>query len=349
MYKGKKLLNFILVTALMTSFLFVFDNGTMQEVQAAGSPVTMIGLGHKQAPNVNSVGDHWDSTWLANDKVYVMHDDGYGFGGTGGPFSHDGVCELTGNPESMPSVSGTNLNPGSLGNFLGGTYGTGIYEADGVLYHNICYSIQDPNNWQFYNCSIMKSTDGGANWINHLGQTNILPPNSSQDSMFPDNRWGFVNFVKYGKGGAAPNPDVDNAQTYVYMYSLDCTNGNGFYLARIRRSDLPSLDKTKIQFYKGGEGGDGMNDLNWTNQISQSTPFTMIAGSIPCLSITYNPGLGRYILFTVTGNSWSNPPKESSFRAYEAPHLWGPWTPLLDENVNNKEGDNLAWPNLMQK
>jgi hypothetical protein len=157
-------------------------------------------------------------------------------------------------------------------------------------------------------------------------------------SMFPNTNWGEVNFVKYGAGGVAPN--VDNAQTFVYL----CSGTAGYRLARVARADLPKLDKTKIEYYTGG---DGMVDSNWTNDITKSVKFSTLMNS--ATAMTYNGGLGRYIMTSFNGDSFANPPVESTLRVMEAPHPWGPWTLLLDENVNNEEGDNLAWAFLMPK
>ena len=48
-------------------------------------------------------------------------------------------------------------------------------------------------------------------------------------------------------------------------------------------------------------------------------------------------------------NSWCTPAVESSILVYESPKPWGPWTLLLEENVQHKEGDNLTWTFLTQK
>jgi hypothetical protein len=232
------------------------------------------------------------------------------------------------------------LNPGVVGNSLSGSpcYSTGLYEVDGVLYHNICYSVQTPGAYVFKNTTILKSTDGGKNWINELGQTNTIPPDDVSVSMFSDTNWGEVNFVKYGAGGVAPN--VDNAQTFVYL----CSGLGGYRLARVARADLPRLDKTKIEYYKGG---DGMVDSNWTNDIAKSVAFSTLKSSPTAMA--YNERLGRYIMTSFSSDSFAQPPVESTLRVMESPHPWGPWTLLLEENVNNEESDNLTWAFLMPK
>ncbi len=213
-----------------------------------------------------------------------------------------------------------------------------LYEVDGALYHNVCYSQQIPGAWVFHHTSIIKSLDGGKSWVNHLGQTNVMPPDDANRCMFPSESWGEVNFVKYGRGGAAPA--VDNARAYVYLCSAwgDCR------LARIGRTDLPKLDRTKFQFFMGG---DGLLDLSWTNDITRSAPIPTPSTSPTAMA--YNEALGRYVMTSFSSDSWQQPPIESTLRVMEAPHPWGPWTLILEENVNNLEGDNLTWAFLIPK
>jgi hypothetical protein len=306
------------------------------------SMVTLAAFGHRViasgASGGTSNGDTWDSAWGTNDTLYFQHNDGTGF--TNGIYVHDRICRLKGTPQSPPTLSGTDLNPGILGNSLSGSpcYSTGIYEVDGVLYHNVCYSQQIPGAWVFHHTSMIKSSDGGRTWINHLGEVNTMPPDDANRCMFPSEAWGEVNFVKYGRGGAAPA--VDNAQTYVYL----CAAWSDCRLARVARTDLPKLDKTKFQFYTGQ---DGLLDSSWTNDITESVPIG--APSSSPTAMVFNPLLGRYLMTSFSSDSWQTPPIESTLRVMEAPHPWGPWRLVLEENVNNVEGDNLTWAYLVPK
>ena len=329
----------IVTLSLIVSALFT---GVLSVSQAAGNPVTLAAFGPRViTPSMTGgtlYGDTWDGAWSSSGALYLQHNDGVGFGG--GTFVHDRVCRLEDSPQDPSSLSGTNLNPGILGNSLSGSpcYSTGLYEVDGVLYHNVCYSQQIPGAYVFHHTSTLKSLDSGKTWINHLGQTNTMPPDDATLCMFPSESWGEVNFVKYGAGGAAPN--VDNARAFVYL----CSGSDGYLLARVARVDLPKLDKTKFQFYTGG---DGMIDSNWTTNISRSAPCPTLISSPAAMA--FNEGLGRYIITSFSSDSFLQPPIESTLRVMEAPHPWGPWTLLLEENVNNEDSDNLTWAFLMPK
>jgi len=310
---------------------------------AVSGDVTMAGIGSRVVPP-GSHGDTWDSTWLANDRLLAQQNDGQGFGGA---YVNDRITEITGTPETPSTIVGANLNPGALGSTLGNTYSTSVYEVDGALYHIVCYSDQTPGAFSFRNASLLKSTDGGATWLNTAG-TSAIPADSSAASTFPASVWGEVNFVKYGRGGVAPN--IDNAQTYAYLTNPNGVNNSDYYLARVKRSDLTNwvstFDRTKIQYFSGG---DGMLDSSWSSNISNATSIYNRPGRASATAVVYNAGLGRYIATPFSSDSFASPQIESSVRVLQSPHPWGPWTDVLDENVNTKQSDNLAWSYLTQK
>src|SRR5258708_13686785 len=164
----------------------------------ANSPVTFAAFGHRIiAPGLSSGasnGDPWDAAWSANDVLYFQHNDGTGF--SNGAYVHDRICRLDGSPQAPTSLSGADLNPGILSITLNGSpcYSTGLYEVDGVLYHNVCYSQQIPGAWVFHHASIIKSLDGATNWINHLAHLNVMPPATPAHCIFPTHSVRQSNF-----------------------------------------------------------------------------------------------------------------------------------------------------------
>jgi hypothetical protein len=306
-----------------------------------GQPITAAAFGDRETNADQTCGDTWDSAWLAHGRVLVQYNDGDGFSAPHQNVHHDGLCELHGTPENLATIHGEDLNPGKLGSFLGQTYSTGLYELDGALYHFICRSIQIPGKWAFYDTCLYKSTDGGANWINERGEKNIYMPEQLATSTFPDERWGEVNFVKYGRGGEAP--DIDLAHKYAYLSA-------GSYLARVRRDDLrawtTTFDHTKIEYYCGLDSVDGESDAHWTHDIGRATS-SVHSGRAPS-TIVWNPGLKRYLSVSALGDSWQNPPLSCTCYLEEAPHPWGPWTEVAAEYIEPRVGDNLSWFYPMQ-
>jgi hypothetical protein len=306
-----------------------------------GPPITAACFGDRETQADQTCGDTWDTAWLADGRTLIQYNDGNGFSVPHANVHHDGICELHGSPEDLSTIRGEDLNPGKLGHFLGQTYSTGLYEIDGALYHFICRSIQIPGKWAFYDTCLYKSTDGGANWINHLGQKNTYMPENLASSTFPDKRWSEVNFVKYGRGGAAP--DLDRAREFAYLSA-------NRYLARIRRDDLrawtSTFDPSKIEYYCGLNNADGESDAHWSHDIRYATS-TCHTDGYPS-TIVWNPGLRRYLSVPAIGDSWQNPPIPTTAFVYEAPHPWGPWTHIHTEHIEPRVGDNLAWFYLMQ-
>jgi hypothetical protein len=320
--------------------LLVLGTGAFAE-ESPGPPITAAAFGDRETNADQTCGDTWDSAWLADRRVLIQYNDGNGFSAPHTNVHHDGLCELHGTPEDLATIKGEDLNPGKLGSFLGQTYSTGLYELDGALYHFICRSIQIPGKWAFYDTCLYKSTDDGANWINHLGQKNTYMPGNLATSTFPDKRWSEVNFVKYGRGGEAP--DLDRAREFAYVTA-------GGYLARIRRDDLrawtTTFDPTKIEYYCGLNNADGESDAHWTHDIRYATS-TGHSDAFPG-GFVWNPGLRRYISTSGIGDSWQNPPITCTAFVDEAPHPWGPWTRIHTDYIEPRAGDNLSWFYPMQ-
>jgi hypothetical protein len=304
-----------------------------------------------------SSGDNWESCWGADDSFFVVRDDGFGFGyGIPGvapyvpglikpdgdgvvPNVNHGLCKVEGHPDaSTESVRGINLNPGLYSYTLPATYSRDIYEVDGVLYAVKLYSNQgdkdfDGIHFDFFNVSLMKSTDGGRNWYNNLGQLNTPPPNNREQCMFPDYRMSWPAFIHYGKGGDAPASD--NADKYVYLVSYDSFGGRaknpdprGAYLARIPRARLASLDKNDVQYFKGG---DGMDDESWSHNAADSRPVLSVPYVMP--KVVYSYAFKRYLICDE---------RIDGVTLYTARHPWGPWTKLVSHLLPGTYWGSLA-------
>jgi hypothetical protein len=169
-------------------------------------------------------GDTWYTTWAGDDTAYLIHDDGAGFDNIGGLFARNRLCRLGGDPNvSTADFRGVNLNPGLLGNTLPGYvaepewrkwYSTSIHEQDGILYEIRHNRTKGDNHSPIVESTIIKSTDGGKNWIDCLGQTNAPLP-TPDHAMFPNPPFSRMTFIQYGKGNRPVN--ADNADKYAYL------------------------------------------------------------------------------------------------------------------------------------
>jgi hypothetical protein len=325
---------------------------TMGGSAPSSSGITAVALG--DIYNYNSVnsgspsqGDTFSSAWSANGYSYIMNDDGSGWT-SGGSYVHGRISEMTGDPNaSTDGFTGENLNPGSLADTFPDDYTGSVYELAGTLYSVLFGNTQNyyGHNVVFEYPTIIESTDGGGNWVNYLGQENEAPPFDIEHSMFPssDNEWGWPTFVQYGQGGSSP--DVDDAQTYVYMVSYDTSAtgtanpwsgviGDKVYLARISKADLPSLDASDIEYYVGG---DGMSNSSWSSDINDSVPIVTDDSNLAATTVEYDYGLQTYVMNS--SSDWfpssSSPVTDgdSRFEVYTAPHPWGPWTKEMNYGI----------------
>ncbi|MFB3893870.1 MAG: CBM35 domain-containing protein [Phycisphaerae bacterium] len=314
-----------------------------------GAPPIQKGGGHNDIVS----GDTWYSTWAGDGTAYLIHDDGLGFDNIGGLFARNRLCRLDGDPNlSTDGFRGVNLNPGLLGNTLPGHkaesewrkgYSTSIYEQDGVLYEIRHNRTKGDNMSPFVESTIIKSTDGGRNWVNSLGEVNAPLPHK-EDAMFPAPPWTRLTFIQFGRGGAAPR--ADNADKYAYLTT-------GQYLARVPRDKLPDLNKDDYEYYKGG-GLDGMLDSSWSRLPSEGRPAVFHrlqdTGQEPDEShgvdnVVYNAALRRYV---ATRESWYFAPGEGAhttgkgrFIIYTSRRPWGPWQEVLSYGVWARAGWNF--------
>ncbi|QGQ93939.1 hypothetical protein EHS13_02975 [Paenibacillus psychroresistens] len=354
MKRLKKLIVIAMLSLLVSSYSQV---KTTEAAESGGVDITAVALGDIfDYDDIigPSEGDTYSSTWANNDEVYTLHDDGNGF--EGGSFVNHGINKLDGNPGvSTKDFIGRDLNPGSLGSSMPQAYSSSILDIGGTLYSVQRGQGSDYTQSIFYYPSILKSTDGGVNWVNHLGQSNQNPPFNIGNSMFPstDNKWGWPSFIQYGKGGSVPT--ADNANNYVYLISYDTSatgdmnpwrgvDGDKVYLARIARSAIANLNKNDIEYYKGG---DGMVGTNWTTVIDQSVPILTDLSNSHNNNIVYNYGLKRYVM-TAYSDYFPDTTIETGkarFQFYTSQYPWGPWTKNLNYGLWGMTAANFLLPN----
>jgi hypothetical protein len=345
----KNLLIILVILSLMTGC----KNEQNNEITAAafgdiydmsdGAPGVLIGGSYNDSPS----GDTWYTTWAGNDTLYINNDDGLGFNNIGGQFARSRICMLNGNPNiSTDGFIGTNLNPGVFGKTLPNNeatsewrigYTSSIYSQNGILYqirHNWSPIVE---MWPPINSSIIKSTDGGRNWINHLGQTNTPLPEGT-NAMFAKLPWTWLNFIQYGKDGVAPA--VDNADKYTYL------TAGGEYLVRIPRIKLKDLNKNDYQYFKGGSR-DGLVDSSWSTNLDDAGKIQFIGNDTCGIgTVVYNFALKRYIgtgartYVAPTDTMWGG---KSRFGIYTAEHHWGPWKGILSYGI----WSNAGWQMMM--
>jgi len=247
--------------------------------------------------------DNWPITWADNDHQYTAWGDGGGFGGTNSEGRVSlGVARVEG---SGTSYNGTNvwggISPENPAQFNGKSYG--ILSVGGILYMWATTETH-PHTAEV---TLAYSTDHGAHWT------------ESSVKFFNSENMTIPTFLNFGKNYAGARDG------YVYSYFIHSTlttssfgvsKPGRIYLSRVLNADI--LDKSKYEYFSGMSG----NSPTWTSSLNSKKPVFEDPNGVGWnVSVSYNAGIGRYLLMTE---------HTKTFRGYlglfDAPEPWGPWT-----------------------
>jgi hypothetical protein len=247
-------------------------------------------------------GDNFPVTWADDGKLYTMYCDGAGFDDIPiDQWKSNGFAELICTPFA---IKGKNIPSPDIefdGSGRSGRKASGLVCIKGVL-----YSLVRNLNTDGTGMSLFWSADKGKTWTEaewgwpEIGLADWL--NMGQD--YTENRDGYAYFIAH----------AGNDAYEIY---------DGFIMARVRIDSI--LDKNAYWYFSGWNGGTPA----WSPNFSDRKPVFEAPGRCyrPC--IVYNPGINRYLLFTIPWRS-----KGEFFERYigifDAPNPWGPWT-IADE------------------
>lgn len=281
--------------------------------------------------------DNWPTTWAADGNLYSAWGDGGGFGGTNSKGRVLlGVARITGDAENYEgrNVWGGN-EPDQPAQFGGKSYG--ILSVAGVLY---MWVAPQPNP-HLATSQIAWSKNRGATW-------------TLADWKFRfEEQLTIPTFLNFGRDYAGARDD------YVYSYYIHPAWGPGVstktkahsfevhqpgrvYLSRVPKDQI--LTRTRYEFF-AGRGKDGAPQ--WSGDLARKQPVFEDANGVGWnLSVSFNPGLRRYLLATEHTETHAG-----KFGLFDAPEPWGPWTTVAyDENwgADHVEVSTFYW-NFNQK
>lgn len=323
---------------------------TTTSATPTSTPLISATIGSPTQPlSGQNTGDTFGNATSNDGKTYLTTDDGSGWVGSG--------AVGTGLPMIMGSLNssyiGTNVN--TLSNFT--AHGEppklfGVVSYNGVLYSpysNLCSTtsvlVCSSGGANFFGQmwgGILKSPDHGANWANWQNATSYSAGGTVPSPYNGVTMWDGASgcsqssFITYGtdNGTVLPTYRVDNADAYAYLICSQPLgdagtadgmqfNTNSIYLARIEWAALPTLDKTKVRYFTGG---DGSLDSAWSSTYSGAAAIATNAGKVSPYSFAhYMPSTGRYVWFDWYWNDLGSY-TSSTWLIYEAAHPWGPWT-----------------------
>ncbi len=263
--------------------------------------------------------DNWPITWADDDHQYTVWGDGGGFFGTNSiGRSSMGVARIEGNWHDFhPSNVWGGYNAEIPHEVKGKSYG--VLCVDGILY--MWSGLFDTKNDPFKEVKIASSTDHGKTW-----KFEEWTFERTEGVMMP-------TFCNYGRNYAGAKDE------YVYSYLirfqsmegpdnyedkvawLNCQKPGLIDLARVHRDSI--LYRSTYTFYNGMLDGQPL----WTHNITERKPvFENEMGVGWCINVSFNQGLGRYILTTEHSET-----HRGNLSIFDAPNPWGPWTTVYYE------------------
>lgn len=261
--------------------------------------------------------DNWPLTWADDGHQYSAWGDGGGFGGTNGRGRVTlGIARIEGDPGNYTgrNVWGGN-EPESHATFGGKSYG--ILSEGGTLF---LWVVPQPGP-HLAECRLACSTDHGrtwkqADWAFHFEDGLSIP-----------------TFLNFGRDGAGARDD------FVYSYFIEPRWGprrpgdspHGFEVHKPGRIHLGRAPKSRLMDRAGHEfyaGRHGNGEPQWAPSPAGKQPvFTDANGAGWNLSVSYHPGLRRYLLATEHGKTHAG-----RFGLFDAPEPWGPWATVAYED-----------------
>ncbi len=271
--------------------------------------------------------DNFQLTWADDDHQYGAWGDGGGFGGSNSDGRVGlGFARIEG---GWDSYKGFNVwggkDPENPAQFTGKSWGTIC--VDGVLYSWVTPDQPDTGDQRdhYRYVELARSTDHGAHWT------------KAEWRWWRDDNLIVPTFLAYGKNNAGARDD------YVYAYfirpqdvkgtqstfGLNVHKPGALFLSRVPR-DRVFAGREAYEWFTGVSGG----RPTWGPLADKRPVFENPDGTGWCVSASYNPGLGRYLLATEHSVSHS-----SVMSLFDAPQRWGPWTTVKYWTPNKKFGD----------
>lgn len=251
--------------------------------------------------------DNWQLTWADDGHLYGAWGDGGGFGGTNSEGRVSlGVARVEGD---WRNYRGVNVWGGKNGLHAAGLDGKswGMICVRGALYMWVVPG--SPLKVMQREARLYRSADHAATW------------QPAGWSFAREDDLTIPTICQFGRDYAGARDD------YVYHYFIhprDDTSDSiqrpgAVYLARSSRERL--MERTAYEFFAGMKGSRPV----WSAGAGGKRPVFEDPGGVGwVLSVSYNPGLKRYLL--MTDHTASN---RGNLGVFDAPQPWGPWTTVV--------------------
>jgi hypothetical protein len=307
-------------------------------------------------------GDNWHSTWTNDDRVLAGLCDGSGNPWPKVPHrlynSH--LIAITGDPPKLEfgDVPGyPQLIVGTTPRETSRYYGFGILAARGTIYQFLSTPDRPFDNNaphpRFVGAKLIYSPDSGITWHNQDGSTPVQweswEERSQKNMAFfkePGDAFALLTVLQMGKNYE------QNKDGYVYIYSPNgSTEGTMNQLAMCRVPKDRIRDRSAYEFFVSTKA-DGAAD--WSSDITaHGVVHTFPTGWVNTKvhpyswhpSVVYDAPLGVYLMANwgmgcAPDGMWFGKPSYLGF--WSAPHPWGPWTQIYEEQEWKPAGEQSA-------
>ena len=245
--------------------------------------------------------DNWPITWADDGHLYTAYGDGYGFEPQLPDKLSLGYGVVTGGPEDF-----VGLNIRSDGERLGsgpqGEKASGLLMVDGALYI-----------WA-------RNADGAGSTARLGWSADRARSWAWADWASPE--FGHPAFVNFGRNYAGARDQ------YVYAVSHDHPSAyetaDHFVLMRVPKDRI--RDRSEYEFFVGR---DERGEPVWSGSVADRGPVFANEAQCRRSSVSYNPGLRRYLWWQQLTTGDSDTRFEGGFGLYDAPEPWGPWTTVF--------------------
>ncbi|WP_334319181.1 DUF4185 domain-containing protein [Termitidicoccus mucosus] len=268
--------------------------------------------------------DIWPVTWADDGNLYTAWGDGGGFGGNNeaGRVSL-GIAIIRG---TRTDYRGFNLAGGvdapHPAPFTGKS--EGILAVGPKLY--LCRDGDGSSPGYFKFVELYRSDDHGASWR----KTGVRF--SKNEGDFPANDAGIFApaFCQFGQAYAGARDQ------FIYIYAPDSIDPGHWRVRLPGRINLLRVAQDAVEqkdAYEFFAGMDAQGQPTWARDSACRRPIWQDAAQgTHRIAVSYNPGLKRYLLTTITidRSGWMS--------LYDAPEPWGPWTHVQTEHNPERWG-----------
>ncbi|HSI34219.1 MAG: serine hydrolase [Phycisphaerae bacterium] len=244
--------------------------------------------------------DNWPMTWADDGHQYTAYGDGWGFErAKGEPKLSLGIARVEGSAEDARGVDISAPTIEGAGDDARGQKASGILCVDGVLY----LLARNAGNSQ-----LAWSADHGKTWARAAWKFGTS--------------FGCPTLLNAGKNYAAARDG------YAYVYSPDADDAyrpaDRMVLARV---PVKRIREASAYEFFAGPGGDGKP--TWSADVTRRAAVFEHAGRCFRSTVTYAPGLGRYLWvqrIPPRGEARPTVGAGNGLAIFDAPEPWGPWT-----------------------